>query len=134
MPKEKQSSLDRRIEELRNVADSALRRVVTRQADAMTRYGKELSKFGRGEEEAQGLAGSLLKIAVDEGGRYAEEVYRAGLDYYKAMAAFYGQPSATAEEEVAPAGKGAVRRHRSARGPSKAPAKRQRSSRARTRA
>ncbi|HJQ83073.1 MAG TPA: hypothetical protein VKA21_03295, partial [Candidatus Binatia bacterium] len=97
MAKTEQGSLDRRIEKLRSAADTSLRRMVTRQADAMTRYGKELSKFGKGEQAAQDLAGSLLKAAVDEAGRYAEEVYRAGLDYYKAVAAFYGQSAATPE-------------------------------------
>jgi hypothetical protein len=99
MPEKEAGSLDQRLTTLRAAAEQGWRRAATSQGQAMKRYGTELSKFGDGEHSPQELAGSLLKVAVDEGGRYAEEVYRAGLDYYKAVVAFYSDPPAPAEVE-----------------------------------
>jgi hypothetical protein len=102
MANENAGSWDRRIADVRNAGDKALRRIVMRQSEAVARYGTELSKFAAGKRGAQVLAGSLMQLAADEGARYAEEVYRAGVDYYKALVAFYRVPLSTEGEPHAP--------------------------------
>ena len=92
MTDEKRSGWDRRVERLGKVGDQALRRLARRQGHAMSRYGEAFSKFGRGDHDARRLAESLLKAAADESAAYVKDVYRAGLDCYKAVVAFYGEP------------------------------------------
>jgi len=74
----------------------------------------------------------LLKVAVDEGAKYAEELYRAGLDYYKAVISFYSDPLAASQDEATVRRKVKAKRRLPVRGRGPVAKKGQRPARARS--
>jgi len=66
-------------------ADDAIRAFALGRAAAISKYGQLLARFGKGELRPDDFAQESLKLAVEEGIRYAQDTATLGTAYIGAV-------------------------------------------------
>jgi hypothetical protein len=72
------------IEKMADITSDLARRWATHRVDAITRYGRIIADYGRGQTGERSALQALAKLAVEEAVRYPGEAITLAADYAKA--------------------------------------------------